>query len=82
MKNQTPVSPVQPGHIRLVHLQQEGRLQKGDTVETARLGKCKVAYIQSSDSICVTSADGKYFTLSGFGFNARMVSAASAAQAA
>lgn len=56
----------------MVKLKTEGRLQAGDIVETARLGKCSVAYIQTSDSICVKDSKGKYFNLSGFGFNATM----------
>lgn len=66
--------PVQPGFIRLVKLKVEGRLQKGDIIEEARLGKCVVAYIQTAQSICVRAADGKYFNLSGLGFNAKLVS--------
>lgn len=65
---------VQPGHIKLVHLQQQGRLQAGDIVETQRLGQCKVAYIQTADSICVVTPAGKYVNLSGCGFNARLES--------
>ncbi|CAN7632266.1 hypothetical protein LJR189_004789 [Acidovorax delafieldii] len=66
--------PVLPGHIKLVHLQQEGCLQAGDIVETQRLGRCKVAYIQTANSICVVNPAGQYFNLSGFGFNARLES--------
>lgn len=74
-ENKAPQEAVQPGCIRLVKLQEEGRLQKGDIVETARLGQCKVAHIQSPDSICVITADKRYFNLSGLGFKARMATA-------
>jgi len=65
-------SPVPPGHIRLVRLKEEGRLQAGDLVQTARLGVCTVAYVQSADTFCVKTQDGCYRTLSGFGFKAAL----------
>ena len=67
-----PRDPIQPGCIRLVKLKEEGRLQVGDTVETARLGECEVAYIQSADTICVKAPSGQHFALSGLGFRARL----------
>lgn len=69
MVHTTPTEPVQPGCIRLVKLKSEGRLQKGDIIETARLGKCEVVYIQAPHSICVKSADGRFFNISGLGFS-------------
>lgn len=66
-------APVQPGCIKLVKLKTEGRLQKGDIVETARLGRCEVALIQSPFSICVKAASGQHYNISGLGFKARMV---------
>lgn len=62
-----PSTPVPPGFIRFVHLQEAGRLQPGDQVATAKLGVCKVAYIRSTDSICVKTQRGHYYNLSGFG---------------
>ena len=70
----TKDEPVQQGFIRLIQLKVQGRLQKGDIIETARLGRCVVAYIQTAQSICVKSADGKYFNISGLDFNATLVS--------
>lgn len=67
------MATVKPGYIKLVKLQKEGRLQKGDVVETSHLGMCEVSHIQSADTVCVKSAEGLYFTLSGLGFNARVV---------
>ncbi len=64
-----PSTPVPPGTIRFVRLQQEGRLQAGDQVQTARLGLCTVAYIRTADSICVKTAQGCYYNLSGFGLS-------------
>jgi hypothetical protein len=69
--------PVLPGCIRLVKLQTEGRLQNGDIVETVRLGQCEVAHIQTAQSILVKDKAGKYFNISGLGFNARLVCAES-----
>lgn len=74
-KTKVSIESVQPGCIRIIRLKEEGRLQKGDVVEAARLGQCKVAYIQSADSICVVTPDNRYFNLSGLGFKARVVSA-------
>ena len=65
--------PVKPGYIKLVQLKTEGKLQKGDKVETQHLGVCEVTCIQSADSIVVKNAAGKYFNLSGFGFSAKLV---------
>ncbi|AVO43486.1 hypothetical protein [Simplicispira suum] len=70
--------PVQPGHIRLVKLKVEGRLQVGDQVETSRLGVCTVLSIQSADSIIVTTSSKQCFNLSGLGFRARVVQATTA----
>ncbi len=60
--------PVEPGMIRLVQLKQEGRLQRGDKVETQRLGICEVATIESFHTITVKSTAGQYFRLSGLAF--------------
>lgn len=68
-----PSTPVPPGCIRIVRLQEEGRLQSGDQVQTARLGVCTVAYIQGADSICVKTQCGSYRTLSGIAFRAQVV---------
>lgn len=70
----TSREPIQPGCIRLVKLKEEGRLQPGDTVETARLGACEVTFIQSANTICVMAQSGQHFTLSGLGFRARLES--------
>jgi hypothetical protein len=73
-----PATPVPPGCIRFVHLQEDGRLQPGDQVATAKLGVCTVAYIRSVDSICVKTRQGHYYNLSGFGLSveARLASRA------
>lgn len=68
----TSRGPIQPGCIRLVKRKEEGRLQPGDTVETARLGECQVAFIQSANTICVLAKSGQHYTLSGLGFRARL----------
>lgn len=46
-----------PGHIRMVKLQEEGRLQKGDVVETLKLDRCEVSYIKTADCICVKNVE-------------------------
>lgn len=62
--------PVEAGMIRLVQLKQEGRLQRGDKVETHRLGVCEVQTIESAHTITVRSADGRCYRLSGLGLGA------------
>lgn len=60
--------PVEHGMIRLVQLKQQGRLQRGDKVETRRLGVCEVATIESFHTITVKTSVGQYFRLSGLAF--------------
>ena len=60
--------PVEQGMIRLVQLKQQGRLQRGDKVETRCLGVCEVATIESFHTITVKSSDGRCFRLSGLAF--------------
>lgn len=55
--------PVKPGMVKMVKLANEGALRAGDTVETAKLGRCVVAYIRSATSIVVKDARGDHFTL-------------------
>lgn len=87
MKNNQPAQrtnatlsngPLQPGCIRLVKLKTEGRLQKGDIIETLKTGKCVVELIQTAQSIVVKSAAGKYFNISGLALEARVVTGLSA----
>lgn len=67
--------PLPPGTLRLLHLQSQGRLQKGDTIETSHLGRCTITVIKSFDSILVRNLDGKLFNISGLNFNAQLVPA-------
>lgn len=62
--------------IKLLKLKTEGRLQKGDSLETPRLGVCSVVTIESVHTITVRSIAGKLFRLSGlsFGPGAKMAS--------
>lgn len=66
--------PLQPGCVRLVKLAREGRLAKGDIVETARLGACVVQRIHSTSTLDVMDGNGNFFRLRGisFGADARM----------
>lgn len=66
------------GVVRLIKLQKEGSLKTGDTVATSRLGECTVATIESTHTITVRDAVGKYFRLSGlsFGSDTRMIGGA------
>ena len=72
------IETVQPGCVRLVHLQTEGRLSRGDQVETSRLGVCEVAWIDSVHAITVKNPAGALFRIDGisFGSNTRMETSA------
>lgn len=56
-------TPVGPGMIKFVRLQEEGKLKKGDLVETLINGICEVAWIKSAKTFVVKSAAGAYVEL-------------------
>lgn len=56
--------PVQPGMIKIKRLKQDGRLQKGDLVETLVNGVCEVAWIRNATNIVVRNAMGLHIELS------------------
>ncbi|MDF2461893.1 MAG: hypothetical protein K0Q43_128 [Ramlibacter sp.] len=66
-----PLDPVKPGHIKIVRLAKEGRLARGDLVETATLGTCEVTGISSVDSLTVKAYDGSRHELTGIGWASR-----------
>ena len=55
--------PVKPGMVKMVKLANEGRLRAGDIVETAKLGRCEVAWIRSATTIVVKDRAGGHFAL-------------------
>lgn len=67
--------PLEPGVVRLVKLQTEGRLRIGDLVATLRLGVCTVTAIHAVNTIDVRAVDGRHYRLTGLSFGAgtRMV---------
>lgn len=72
-----PTAPelVQPS-LAIVKLQSEGRLQRGDQMDSNRLGRVTVASIDSINTLTVKALDGKYYRISGLriGANTRVVS--------
>jgi hypothetical protein len=77
MTTTQPSDPLPPGTLRLLHLQSQGRLQEGDTLETSDLGRCTVTIVKSFDSIVVTNLAGKLFNISGLNCDAKLVQATS-----
>lgn len=63
-----PADPVKPGHIKLVRLAAEGKLTRGDLVETCELGVCEVVLINTVDKLTVKDSDGAFHVLSGIGW--------------
>lgn len=57
-------TPVGPGMIKLKHLKEPGRLQKGDLVETLINGVCEVAWIRNATNMVVRNAMGVHIELS------------------
>lgn len=70
-----PTNPVPPNMVRFNRLKTEGRLAKGDELETAQHGKCEVAYFKSVENVVVRTQEGSYvsLTIEGFRERARLV---------
>jgi len=62
---------IPPGVIRLVRLQREGALGRGDLVATRRLGTCEVVSIASAYSLMVRVLDNHtHYRIGGIDFGA------------
>ena len=64
--------------LTIVKLQSEGRLQRGDLMDSRRLGRVTVASIDSINTLTVKAITGKYYRISGLmiGANTRVVTSA------
>ncbi len=61
------------GTITIKNLKTEGRLSKGDMLQSSELGVCRVAYIVDVRTICVVDAHGAYHRLTvNFGADTRI----------
>lgn len=56
-------TPLGPGMVKFVRLQEQGKLKKGDLVETQINGICEVAWIKTASTFVVKNAAGAYVEL-------------------